>query len=69
MSRGQARREITPDSLRASMGSRSWFEDHAAQLVDEAPGAHQDIDQVMADRPDLVKVLHKLRSVVNYKGR
>lgn len=68
MSRGQARREITADSLRDSMGGRTWLKDQAAQLVDEAPGAYKDIDQVMADQADLVRVVHKLRSVVNYKG-
>lgn len=40
----------------------------AGELVDEAPSAYKDIDQVMADQADLVRVIHKLRSVVNYKG-
>ena len=68
MSRGRARQEITADSLRESMGSRTWLSGQAAQLVDEAPGAYKDIDQVMRDQADLVKVVHKLRSLVNYKG-
>jgi tRNA-splicing ligase RtcB len=68
MSRGRARKEITPESLRESMGTRTWLDRRASDLVDEAPGSYKDIEAVMADQADLVKVVHKLRSVVNYKG-
>lgn len=68
MSRGQARRELTADSLRAAMVGCSWNAAHAERLVDEHPSAYKDIDQVMADQADLVTVQHTLRQVFNYKG-
>ena len=68
MSRGQARREITADDLRSQMAGKAWLHKQAAALVDEAPAAYKDIDRVMADQADLVKIVHKLRSIVNYKG-
>ena len=37
-------------------------------FLDEIPGAYKDIDQVMADATDLVRVRHTLRQVVNVKG-
>lgn len=68
LSRGRAKREITAAALTDAMGDRTWLDRQAADLVDEAPGAYKDIDRVMADQADLVKIVHRLRSVVNYKG-
>jgi tRNA-splicing ligase RtcB len=68
MSRGQARRELTADSLRAAMAGRAWNDRDAERLVDEHPSAYKDIDRVMADQSDLVTVQHTLRQVFNYKG-
>jgi tRNA-splicing ligase RtcB len=68
MSRHQARKELTADSLRTAMAGRSWNDRQAEQLVDEHPAAYKDIDQVMADQADLVTVQHTLRQVFNYKG-
>jgi RNA-splicing ligase RtcB len=68
MSRGRARRELTAESLTQAMGSRSWQDRHAEDLVDEHPAAYKDIDRVMADQADLVEVVHTLRQVLNYKG-
>jgi RNA-splicing ligase RtcB len=68
LSRGQARRFLTPASLTEAMGDRSWQDRNADDLVDEHPAAYKDIDQVMADQADLVKVVHTLRQVLNYKG-
>ena len=68
MSRGQARRELTVESLRESMGDREWNSDRAEALLDEHPSSYKDIDQVMADQTDLVRPLHALRQVFNYKG-
>ncbi|MGZ4777528.1 MAG: RtcB family protein [Oryzihumus sp.] len=68
MSRGQARRQLSADSLRAAMAGRAWNDDAAERLVDEHPSAYKDIDQVMADQADLVTVQHTLRQVLNYKG-
>ncbi len=68
MSRGNARRTLTADSLTAAMGDRTWNAAKAETLVDEHPSAYKDIDQVMADQADLVRVTHTLRQVLNYKG-
>ncbi|HEY7282163.1 MAG TPA: RtcB family protein, partial [Actinomycetota bacterium] len=47
MSRTAARKQITTDDLSAAMGGRVWLRGSAARLVDEAPAAYKDIDQVM----------------------
>ena len=67
MSRGQARRELTPESLTEVMKDKAWNKD-AKHLVDEHPLAYKDIDRIIEDSKDLVKVVHKLHQVVNYKG-
>jgi tRNA-splicing ligase RtcB len=42
---------------------------HSAKLIDELPMAYKDIDELMANSKDLVKVVeHTLRQVVNVKG-
>jgi RNA-splicing ligase RtcB len=68
MSRSQARRELTAESLTEAMGDRTWNADRAASLVDEHPEAYKSIDQVMDDQKDLVSVQHTLRQIFNYKG-
>jgi tRNA-splicing ligase RtcB len=68
MSRSRARREIALQDFVASMDGRGWQVAKADQLLDEAPQAYKDIDQVMADQADLVSVVHTLRQVLNYKG-
>lgn len=68
MSRGRARRELSPGSLAEAMRGRTWNADRAAALVDEHPEAYKPIDQVMADQRDLVEVRHTLSQVFNYKG-
>ena len=68
LSRGQARKSLSGESLTAAMGERTWNADKAAVLLDEHPEAYKDIDQVMADQADLVEVQHTLRQVFNYKG-
>jgi len=68
MSRGQARREIPVKKFQEVMAGRTWQAGDAASLVDEAPQAYKDIDQVMADQADLVKVVHELRGILSYKG-
>ena len=68
MSRGQARRTITVETLTQQMEGRAWNRSEAGKLIDEAPGAYKDIDVVMKDQEDLVEIVHELRAVVNYKG-
>ena len=40
----------------------------AKTLLDEAPAAYKPIEDVMDAQSDLVRVLHTLRQVLNYKG-
>lgn len=68
MSRGQARRELTPESLTEAMVGRIWNNTEATALVDEHPLAYKDIDIVMEAQSDLVTIRHTLRAVLNYKG-
>ncbi len=67
MSRGQARRTLTPESLDAAMGERAWNQ-NAKGLLDEHPAAYKDIGRVMSDQSDLVRIVHSLRQILNYKG-
>jgi tRNA-splicing ligase RtcB (3'-phosphate/5'-hydroxy nucleic acid ligase) len=68
MSRGEARRRFTVDDMERAMEGRTWLRTKARELIDEIPGAYKDLDQVMADQTDLVEVVHRLETVVNYKG-
>src|SRR4051795_6132357 len=68
LSRGQARKQLTVESLTEQMSGRTWNSDKAVQLLDEHPSAYKDIDVVMADQADLVEIQHTLRQVFNYKG-
>ena len=68
MSRGEARRTFTSEDLEKAMEGKAWLADRASQLVDEIPASYKDIDQVMEDQKDLVRVEHVLHQVLNYKG-
>ena len=68
LSRRQARKTLTVDSLKESMTGRVWNDRSALALLDEHPASYKDIDQVMADQTDLVAVQATLRQIVNYKG-
>ena len=67
MSRRQAKRELTEESLVEAMQGKAWNGD-AKGLLDEHPAAYKDIDQVMEAQKDLVEIVHTLRQVANYKG-
>ena len=57
------------DKLRsAHPEGRVQLRSDAERLIDEAPAACKDIDQVMRDQADLVEVEHELHQVLNYKG-
>lgn len=67
MSRGQAKRELTPESLVRAMEGKAWT-GNAQALLDEHPDSYKDISAVMKDQLDLTKVVHELHQVLNYKG-
>ena len=68
LSRSRARKDIAMEDFVSSMEGRDWQVGKADQLIDEAPQAYKDIDQVMADQADLVGVEHTLHQILNYKG-
>jgi tRNA-splicing ligase RtcB len=65
-SRGEARRRFTMDDFRKAMTGIECR--HSAKLIDELPMAYKDIDEVMENSRELVKVEHTLRQLVNVKG-
>lgn len=66
MSRTQARRQYTAEHLAEQTMGIECRKDSG--VVDEIPSAYKDIDEVMANQSDLVKIVHTLRQVVNVKG-
>jgi tRNA-splicing ligase RtcB len=67
MSRNQARKRLTVESLDARMAGIAWNDD-ADALLDEHPEAYKDLGQVMDNQRDLVTIEHRLETILNYKG-
>lgn len=68
MSRGSAKKTLDQATFEAQMAGKTWNSDRAESLLDEAPFSYKDIDQVMADQKDLVRIVHTLHQIFNYKG-
>jgi len=66
MSRGQAKREISLAEHTVAMRGIEARVDH--DVLDESPRAYKDIGAVMDAQDDLVKIVHRLRQIVNVKG-
>lgn len=74
MSRTAARQNLDADGMRAAMKDKAWnadspLDNKRGSLLEEDPRAYKDIDQVMRDQADLVRVTHKLHQVLNFKGQ
>jgi tRNA-splicing ligase RtcB len=65
-SRNAARRTFTRRELNEAMRGIEWR--HTDAFLDEIPQAYKDIDRVMADSADLVRVRHTLHQIINVKG-
>lgn len=65
-SRSAARKHFTREQLEEAMAGIEWS--HSDAFRDEIPGAYKDIDVVMEDAKDLVKIRHTLRQIINVKG-
>ena len=65
-SRAAARRTFTRADLDARMAGIAWGRSDA--FLDEHPDAYKDIDVVMRDAANLVRIDHTLRQIVNVKG-
>ena len=66
LSRKAAKSKFTEDDLRESMKGISYR--HAPGMIDEFKESYKDIDEVVENSRDLVKVEHVLKQVVNIKG-
>ena len=65
-SRGEARRRFTMDDFDKAMVG---IEHRKAEvLLDEIPACYKDIDEVMENAKDLVKIEHTLKQIINMKG-
>lgn len=64
--RKAAKRQFTEEELKKSMQGISYR--HSPALIDEIIGAYKNIDDVIEDSKDLVRVEYVLKQVVNVKG-
>ena len=68
MSRNQAKKQLTVQSLEERMAGKAWNMENSTALLDEHPDAYKPIDDVMKDQVDLVTIEHQLQQILNYKG-
>lgn len=66
MSRMEARRRFTEADLARETNGIECRKD--VDVIDEIPSAYKDIDVVMENQSDLVRVVHTLKQVLNVKG-
>lgn len=67
MSRSAARRQLSTESLDDIMADIAW-NGQADDLLDEHPDAYKDLGEVMENQADLVRIKHRLNTILNYKG-
>ena len=65
-SRTEAKKQFTMDDMDKAMVGISHNRDKA--FLDEIPGAYKDIDHIMDNSKDLVKIVHTLHQIINIKG-
>lgn len=65
-SRTEARRRFTMADLEKAMDGKEWRKTDA--FIDELPGAYKDIDLVMENAKELVRVKHTFNQIINVKG-
>lgn len=68
MSRTQAKKQLSVESLEEAMKGKAWLDDKGSSLVDEHPDSYKDIHGVMRDQADLTEAVARLRAIVNFKG-
>jgi tRNA-splicing ligase RtcB (3'-phosphate/5'-hydroxy nucleic acid ligase) len=66
MSRAQARKTFTTEDLKMQTAGVECRKDGG--VLDEIPGAYKDIDEVMSNQKDLVKVIATLKQFMCIKG-
>jgi tRNA-splicing ligase RtcB len=68
LTRKQARQEISPHRLRQGLRKVVFDEQRLRSLVEEAPQAYRDLNQVLEDEEDLVTPLIRLEPLAVLKG-
>jgi tRNA-splicing ligase RtcB len=66
LSRGKAKKKFTLEDVELQTAGIMCRKDEG--IIDELPGAYKDIDQVMENQKDLVKIVAQLRQVLCVKG-
>lgn len=66
MSRGKAKKHFTLEDLKNQTNGVECRKDEG--VLDEIPGAYKDIDKVMENQKDLVKINHVIRQILCVKG-
>lgn len=66
MSRTKAKEKFTMEDFDKAMVGIEHRRENV--LLDEIPGAYKDIDEVMENAKELVKIEHTLRQIINVKG-
>ncbi|MGE3180008.1 MAG: RtcB family protein [Phycisphaerae bacterium] len=66
--RTEARRKITSAALVQQMAEVYFDESIAKSLIEEAPSAYKDINDVMRAQKPLTRILRRLRPILIYKG-
>jgi len=66
LSRGKAKKQFTLADVETQTAGLMCRKD--AGIIDELPGAYKDLDVVMENQKDLVKVVAQLRAVLCVKG-
>jgi len=66
MSRGKAKKAFTLDDVEKQTAGVMCRKD--AGIIDELPGAYKNLDSVMENQKDLVKIVAQLRAVLCVKG-
>jgi tRNA-splicing ligase RtcB len=64
--RKAAERAFSFADLEEAMQGIEWR--HSDKFIDEIPAAYKDVDVVMRDAADLVKIEHTLHQIINVKG-
>jgi len=67
MSRTEARRTIHPSALKRQLGEVTHDPRHLDDLLDEAPEAYRNVQEVLRAQRDLVRQRAKLTPVLNFK--
>ncbi len=68
LSRTAARRQLTAESLGATMTGKTWRSDEAEALVDEHPLAYKNVKEMTEAGRDFMRIDQRLKQVLSRKG-